>query len=49
MGKIQWVVNKVTKKRVFANDHVKAVENYMHNHRQITVPQLLESADSLGL
>ena len=49
MGKIQWVVNKVTKKRVFTNDHVKAVDSYMHNHRQVTVPQLLESADSLGL
>lgn len=49
MGKIQWVVNKVTKKRVFVNEHVRAVENYMHNHRQVTVPQLLEKADSLGI
>ena len=43
MGKIQWVVNKVTHKRTFNNEYVKAADTYMRSHRHTTVRQLLES------
>ncbi|MBQ8657312.1 MAG: gliding motility protein GldB [Prevotella sp.] len=46
MVKIQWVVNQLLKKDVFTNDAVKSVDTYMHRHRQLTIPQLLESADT---
>lgn len=43
MGKIQWVVNRVTKKQTFTNEHVKAVDDYMRKHPKTSVPQLLEN------
>ncbi len=42
MGKIQYVVNRVTKKRVFTNDNVKSVEAYMRKNPKTSIPQLLE-------
>jgi len=44
MGKIQWVVNKVTRKQTFKNEHVKAVEAYMRKHSDTSIPELLESS-----
>jgi hypothetical protein len=43
MGKIQWVVNKVTHKRTFSNEYVKAADTYMLKHRHTTVSQLLQN------
>ena len=48
MGKIQWVVNKVTHKRTFNNNYVKVVDQYMSKYPRTTVPELLERPDSLG-
>ena len=42
MGKIQWIVNQLTKRHVFDNEQVVAVEQYMHAHPQVTFLQLLE-------
>ena len=47
MGKIQWVVNKVTRKRTFSNDYVRAAETYMHQHPRATLQELLEHSDSI--
>ena len=46
MVKIQWVVNQLLKKDVFTGDAVQSVDKYMRSHRQLTIPQLLESADT---
>lgn len=46
MMKIQWVVNHLLKKEVFDSPEVKSVNAYMQKHRQMTIPQLLESSDS---
>ena len=46
MMKIQWVVNHLLKKEVFTSPEVKSVNTYMQKHRQMTIPQLLESSDS---
>jgi len=43
MGKIQWIVNRLTNRNVFENDHVKAVERYMANLSATTFDQLLKA------
>lgn len=41
MGRIQWVVNKVTKRQVFSNPAVQDAERMMHRNKHLTVQQLL--------
>lgn len=41
LGRIQWVVNHVMKRRVFNSPHVQAVDRYMKAHPRTTIPQLL--------
>ena len=41
MGKIQWIVNKVTGRKVFANKYVATVARYMKKHANITESDLL--------
>ena len=41
MGKIQWIVNKVTGKRVFGNKYVATVARYMKRHKGATEHKLL--------
>ena len=41
MGKIQWIVNKVTGKRVFGNKYVAMVARYMKRHKGATEHELL--------
>lgn len=41
MGKIQWIVNKVTGRRVFANRYVATVARYMKKHNGTTENELL--------
>ena len=43
MGKIQWIVNQLTKRDVFENDFVSAITEYMKKNSSITIKQLLES------
>lgn len=43
MGKILYVVNKVTKRKVFTNDEVANVEKYMKAHPKVSVEQLLNA------
>ncbi len=45
MGKIQWIVNKVTDRVVFDNTHVLHIAEYMKNHSSVSVDQLLRAAD----
>lgn len=45
MGKILWVVNKMTDRNVYQNEYVRAIGKYMAKHRQLTIPQLLEKED----
>ena len=47
MGKIQWIVNKVTRKHTFNNDYVKAVARYMRKYPKTDIPQLLQNRDSI--
>lgn len=47
MGKIQWVVNRITGRRIFTNDHVAAVDRYMKHNKQIGIEQLLSLPNSL--
>ncbi len=47
MGKIQWLVNRVTHKRTFSNEHVKNVEQFMNRNRRITAQQLLENENKI--
>ena len=47
MGKIQWIVNKVTRKRTFNNDQVNAVARYMRKNPKTSIPQLLQNRDSI--
>lgn len=46
MGKIQWIVNKATDRRVFKNDHVAMVADYMKKNPKVTMSELLSSTDS---
>ena len=41
IGRIQWVVNRVTKRRHFNSPHVLAVDRYMKAHPHTTIRQLL--------
>ena len=41
MGKIQWVVNQMTERTVFLNEHVTEVANYMKSNPKVSVAQLL--------
>ena len=41
MGKIQWIVNKVTGRKVFANKYVATVARYMKKHNGATEHELL--------
>jgi hypothetical protein len=41
VGRIQWVVNRVMKRRVFNTPNVAAVDRYMKSHHETTVAQLL--------
>jgi len=45
MGKIQWVVNRVTGRQVFQNDFVEHVDRYMKQNPQASIDQLLREAD----
>ena len=47
MGKIQWLVNRVTHKRTFNNEYVKNVEQFMNQNRRISVQQLLENENKI--
>jgi hypothetical protein len=41
MGKIQWVVNQMTKRQVFTNEYVDRIADYMMKTSKITIAQLL--------
>lgn len=41
IGRIQWVVNHVMKRRVFNTAYTQAVDRYMKSHHKVTVGQLL--------
>lgn len=41
MGRIQWVVNMLTGRNVFDNDHTKEVDEYMKLHPSTTIHELL--------
>ena len=43
MGKIQWVVNHVMKRKIFKGTQVDATERLMKMHEKMTVDQLLSS------
>lgn len=43
MGKILYVVNKVTERKVFSNDEVSNVEKYMKSNPKASVEQLLNA------
>lgn len=45
MGKIQWVVNKATRKPVFFNKYVTVVDKYMKKNKGVTIEQLLKNND----
>jgi hypothetical protein len=42
MGKILWVVNRITQKKTFRNKFVKAIDRYMKKHKFTSMVQLLE-------
>ena len=41
MGKIQWVVNQMTKRQVFTNEYVDRIADYMTKNSKISIAQLL--------
>lgn len=45
MAKIQWLVNKVTGRRVFKNKYVSVVSCYMKHHKDISADALLKDND----
>lgn len=45
MGRIQWVVNTVTKRRVFSNEHVNKVDRFMRRNTKMSVDRLLRTTD----
>lgn len=50
LGKIFWVVNKLTSAKTFSNGFVSEVNSYMKNNKHVTIRLLLEDAGSkLGL
>ena len=42
MGKIQWIVNQLTKRDVFENSFVSVIAEYMKENSSTTIKQLLE-------
>ena len=42
MGRIQWTVNKLTKRNAFDNDIIKEIDEYMKQHSSTTIQQLLQ-------
>lgn len=42
IGRIQWVVNHVMKRRVFNSPQVLSVDHYMKTHKGVTIEQLLK-------
>lgn len=50
LGKIFWVVNKLTSAKTLSNGYVSEVNSYMKKNKHVTIRQLLEDADcKLGL
>lgn len=45
-GKIQWVVNRVTERTVFSNEHVALVDSFMKHNKDVSVEQLLRDNNS---
>ncbi len=45
MGKIQWIVNKVTDRTIFNNTHVNNTAEYMKSNSSVSVDQLLRTPD----
>lgn len=45
MGRIQWVVNTVTKRKVFSNDYVNRAERLMRHNTMMSVDKLLRTAE----
>ena len=43
-GKIQWLVNQVTKKNVFTDDNVVAVDKFMQNNKNLSIEDLLSDS-----
>ena len=41
MGKIQWVVNQMTKRQVFSNEYVDRIADYMTKNSKMSIAQLL--------
>lgn len=41
MGKIQWVVNQMTKRQVFTNEYVDRIADYMTKNSKMSIAQLL--------
>lgn len=45
MGKIMWIVNKATGKRVYKTPYIKQVAEYMASHKEVSIRQLIERED----
>jgi hypothetical protein len=45
MGKVQWVVNKVTGHHDFSSEYINMVDRYMKSHADVTVAALLAGDD----
>ncbi len=45
MGKIQWIVNKVTDRTIFTNTHVHKTADYMKSNSSVSLDQLLRTPD----
>lgn len=43
MGRIQWVVNHVMKRKIFNSVHVATVDHLMTQHKEMTIDQLLST------
>ena len=43
MGKIQWVVNHIMKRKIFNSVHVATVDHLMTQHKEMTIDQLLST------
>ena len=49
MGKIQWVVNQVTNRQVFSNNHVAVVDSFMKRNKKMSMEQLLSEVNNSSL
>lgn len=45
IGRIQWVVNKVMKRRFFNNEMVRKADSYMKKHKGMSIDEFLEQKD----